>query len=61
MEFSSSADGQAQSIAASPQRNKVIRGTLTVVVHVLSGGAATLIFADGFEFGDTSAWWLAGR
>jgi len=26
-----------------------------------SGGAAMLIYADGFESGDTSAWWLAGR
>lgn len=30
--------------------------TSTVVVHVLSGGAASAIFKDGFESGGTSAW-----
>lgn len=31
-----------------------------VVVHVLDGGAALVLFSDGFESGDTSAWSSTG-
>ena len=41
-------------------RPEVVAGTqdttTSVVVYVLSGGAETPIFADGFESGDTAAW-----
>jgi hypothetical protein len=36
--------------------NQNISSGTVIAVHVLDGGAAISIFADGFESGDTSAW-----
>jgi outer membrane protein assembly factor BamB len=36
--------------------NQNLSGANNIVVHVLDGGAALTVFADGFESGDTSAW-----
>lgn len=37
--------------------NQNLSGSNLQVVHVLDGGASTGLFSDGFESGDTSAWY----
>ncbi|MEN8163603.1 MAG: hypothetical protein ABFS37_05695, partial [Acidobacteriota bacterium] len=36
--------------------NQNLSGANLEVVHVLNGGAAAVVFVDGFEDGSTSAW-----